>query len=66
MKDGRIQYQGTLSEVKKQEPELYESWRLALREAKASESRSGSFLIRIKLNTDVPTVKWFYSDQLDM
>lgn len=38
MKDGRIQYQGTLSEVKKQEPELYESWRLALREAKASES----------------------------
>lgn len=45
MKDGRIQYQGTLSEVKKQEPELYESWRLALREAKASESRSGSFLI---------------------
>lgn len=40
MKDGRIQYQGTLSEVKKQEPELYESWRLALREAKASESRS--------------------------
>lgn len=40
MKDGKIQYQGKLSEVKKQEPDLYESWRKALREAKASESRS--------------------------
>lgn len=57
MKDGRIQYQGTLSEVKKQEPELYESWRLALREAKASESRSGSFPPRIKLSRDVSTIK---------
>nr|XP_022339096.1 ATP-binding cassette sub-family C member 9-like isoform X1 [Crassostrea virginica] len=38
MKDGKIQYQGKLSEVKKQEPDLYESWRKALREAKASES----------------------------
>ncbi|XP_055997063.1 ATP-binding cassette sub-family C member 8-like isoform X2 [Ostrea edulis] len=38
MKDGMVQYQGKLSEVKKQEPELYESWRKALREAKASES----------------------------
>ncbi|KAK3084802.1 hypothetical protein FSP39_019339 [Pinctada imbricata] len=42
MKNGEIQFQGKLADVKKQEPELYESWRLALREAKASESVSSA------------------------
>ena len=38
MEDGRIIYQGKLSEVKKVQPELYESWRKALKEAKTAES----------------------------
>lgn len=39
MKNGEIECQGKLTEVKKTHPELYESWRKALKEAKAAESR---------------------------
>ena len=39
MKDGRIQYQGKLHDVKKVDPDLYESWRKALREASNVEAR---------------------------
>ena len=38
MKDGEVQYQGRLAEVKKVDPELYESWRIALKEAKVAEA----------------------------
>lgn len=39
MKEGGIQYQGKLHDVKKVNPELYESWRKALREASTIEPR---------------------------
>lgn len=39
MSNGEIQYQGKLNDVKKVDPELYESWRKALREATNIESR---------------------------
>ncbi|XP_060582748.1 ATP-binding cassette sub-family C member 9-like [Ruditapes philippinarum] len=38
MKDGEIACQGKLTEVKKTHPDLYESWRKALKDAKAAES----------------------------
>ena len=41
MKDCEVQYQGKLTEVKKVQPELYESWRKALRDAKASQQDTG-------------------------
>lgn len=39
MKEGEMECQGKLTEVKKTNPELYESWRKALKDAKASESK---------------------------
>ena len=33
-----MQYQGRLSEVKKVNSDLYESWRIALKEAKIAEA----------------------------
>ena len=44
MKDGEVQYQGRLSEVKKVNPELYESWRIALKEAKVAEAARSVFV----------------------
>ena len=38
MKDGAIECQGKLTEVKKTHPDLYESWRKALKDAKAAET----------------------------
>ncbi|KAL3856343.1 hypothetical protein ACJMK2_011112 [Sinanodonta woodiana] len=39
MRDGEIQYQGKLVDVKKNDPDLYSSWRKALKEASIQETK---------------------------
>ena len=34
MKDGRIHVQGTLSDIKDQDPDLYASWNMAVKQTK--------------------------------
>ncbi|XP_060072663.1 ATP-binding cassette sub-family C member 9-like [Ylistrum balloti] len=40
MKEGSVQYQGKLADVKKVDPDLYESWRRALRDFKSTQEPS--------------------------
>ncbi|XP_033748591.1 LOW QUALITY PROTEIN: ATP-binding cassette sub-family C member 9-like [Pecten maximus] len=40
MKEGSVQYQGKLTDVKKVDPDLYESWRRALRDFKSTQEPS--------------------------
>ncbi|XP_076452886.1 ATP-binding cassette sub-family C member 9-like [Babylonia areolata] len=39
MVDGKVYYQGKVGDVKKFDPDLYESWRKAIRDARASEHK---------------------------
>ena len=59
MKDGSVEYQGRLSEVKKVNPELYESWRIALKEAKVAEAtRLEELVMSPMLSTRTSILKW--------
>ena len=40
MADGKVYYQGKVGEVKKFDPDLYDSWRKAIRDARASEHKN--------------------------
>lgn len=61
MKDGEVECQGKLSDIKKSHPELYESWRKALKDAKMAEcqGRKDSEKIIDNMFDHIPALRQF-------